>query len=291
MQAVKGKARKPVSAKLQKNLWLILRYGVLILFAVTMIVPLVWMLTMSLKQNDTIFVYPPDIFPKEFNWSNFPAAMKQMNFFAALGNTLFITAMCVIGQLISCTLVGYAISRIRFPGRKLWFYLIVGSMMLPGMIGTIPTFMLFSKLKWIDTFLPLIIPAFLGAPFYTFLLRQNFMGIPKSFDEAARIDGAGHFTILYKILLPMVKPAMMVIVIMAMQGSWNDYLGPLLYLHDKSLWTLSIAIKQFSSQYAVTWNLFMAGDLLYILPILIVFLLLQKYFMSGLGSLNSAALK
>ncbi|NJP41308.1 carbohydrate ABC transporter permease [Oscillospiraceae bacterium HV4-5-C5C] len=269
----------------------IVRYVILCIFAVTMILPLLWMVTMSLKKNDTIFVYPPDILPREFNWSNYPIAMAQMHFNKSFAVTLFITVMSVIGQLLSCTLVGYAISRIKFPGRKIWFYLIVGSMMLPGMVGTIPTFMLFSKLKLINTFWPLIIPAFLGAPFYTFLLRQSFMGIPRFFDEAARIDGAGHLTILYKILLPMVKPTLMVIVIMAMQGSWNDYLGPLLYLHKQNLWPLSIAIKQFSSQYAVSWNLFMAGDLLYILPILIVFLLLQKYFMSGLGSLNSAALK
>jgi multiple sugar transport system permease protein len=256
-----------------------------------MVIPLIWMITVSLKANDTIFVIPPDIFRKEFNWKNFPIAVKEMKFFQSSLNTLFITIMCVIGQLISCTLVGYGISRIRFPGRKIWFYGIIASMMLPGMIGTIPMFMLYSKLKWINSFLPLIIPAFLGAPFYTFLLRQTFMGISRSFDEAAFIDGASHLTVLFRILVPMIKPALMVIVIMVMQGTWNDYLGPLHYLHKENLWTLAIAIKTFTGQYATSWNLFMAADLLYMLPILVVFLALQRYFMGGLGSLNSAALK
>jgi multiple sugar transport system permease protein len=256
-----------------------------------MVIPLVWMITVSLKANDTIFIIPPDIFPKEFNWQNFPIAVKEMKFLQSSLNTLFITVMCVIGQLISCTLVGYGIARIRFPGRKIWFYGIIASMMLPGMIGTIPMFMLYSKLKWINSFLPLIVPAFLGAPFYTFLLRQTFMGVSRSFDEAAFIDGASHLTVLFRILVPMIKPALMVIVIMVMQGTWNDYLGPLLYLHKESLWTLAIAIKTFTGQYATSWNLFMAADLLYMLPILVVFLALQRYFMGGLGSLNSAALK
>ena len=272
-------------------LFLTLRYCILCLFAVTMLMPLLWMFTMSLKNNNTIFMLPPDIFPKEFVWGNYPKAIETMKFYQSLFNTVRITVFSVIGQLMSCSLVAYAIARIRFPGRKIWFYAIIGSMMLPGMISTIPVFMLFSKFGWVNTVWPLIVPAYLGAPFYTFLLRQNFMGIPRSFDEAARIDGAGHPMILFRILLPMVKPALMVIIIMAFQASWNDYLNPLLYLHKQELWTLSIAIRQFAGMYAVSWNLFMAADLLYIAPIIIVFLLLQRYFMSGLGSLNRVALK
>jgi len=268
-----------------------LRYVFLAFFAVSMVLPLVWMITVSLKANDTIFVVPPDIFPKEFNWGNFSIAVEKMNFLRSFFNTLFITLMCVIGQVLSCTLVSYGIARIKFPGRKVWFYGIIASMMLPGMIGTIPMFMLYAKLNWINTFLPLIVPAFLGSPFYTFLLRQTFMGISRSFDEAAFIDGASHLNILFNILVPMIKPALMVIVIMATQASWNDYLHPLLYLHKENLWTLSIGIKAFIGQYATSWNLFMAADLLYMLPILILFMFLQRYFMSGLGSLNSTALK
>lgn len=282
---------KRSSMKRRNRIALALRYLILMVFAVTMVIPLIWMFTMSLKANDTIYMIPPDILPKEFNWGNFPIAIKQMNFFQAFANTMLVTVLCVIGQILSCTLVSYAIARIKFPGRKVWFYGIIASMMLPGMIGTIPVFMFFSSLGWVNTILPLVVPAFLGAPFYTFLLRQTFMGVSRSFDEAARIDGAGHLTILFRILVPMIKPALMVIVIMATQASWNDYLNPLLYLHKQDLWTLSIAIKAFTGQYSTSWNLFMAADFLYLLPILIVFIALQRYFMSGLGSLNSTALK
>jgi multiple sugar transport system permease protein len=291
MEAADTPKRIKPSMKRRNRINLALRYGILSLFAVTMLVPVIWMFTMSLKANDTIFMRPPDILPREFNWGNYPIAIKQMNFFRAFINTMIITASCVTGQVLSCTLVSYAIARIKFPGRRIWFYAIIASMMLPGMVGTIPVFMLFSSFKWVNTFLPLIVPAFLGAPFYTFLLRQNFMSISRSFDEAARIDGAGHLTILFQVLVPMLKPALMVIVIMAVQASWNDYLNPLLYLHKKELWTLSIAIKTWTGQYSTSWNLFMAADLLYILPIVIIFMVLQRYFMSGLGSLNSAALK
>ncbi|MDR1904640.1 MAG: carbohydrate ABC transporter permease [Treponema sp.] len=283
--------KKLPSIKRRNRIMIVLRYVILSSFAITMVVPLVWMFTVSLKANETIFVIPPDIVPREFNWSNYSIALKQMDFLRSFINTLLITVTCVIGQSLSCTLVAYGISRIKFPGRKIWFYAIIASMMLPGMIGTIPVFMFFSSLGWVNTFLPLIVPAFLGSPFYTFLLRQTFMGISRSFDEAARIDGAGHLTILFRILVPMIKPALMVIVIMATQASWNDYLNPLLYLHKKELWTLSIAIKAFTGQYSTSWNLFMAADFVYLLPILIVFIVLQRYFMSGLGSLNSTALK
>lgn len=279
------------SMRKRKIVLAILRYLVLCAFAVTMVLPLIWMFTTALKANDTIFIVPPDIFPKEFNWQNFPIAMERMNYFQAFGNTMLIAVFSMIGQPVSCTLVAYSLARIKFPGRKIWFYAIVASMMLPGMIGTIPTFMLFSKFGWVNTFFPLIVPAFLGAPFYTFLLRQSFMSISRSFDEAARIDGAGHLTILFRVLLPMIKPSIMVIVIMAVQASWNDYLNPLLYLHKQNLWTLSIAIKTFTGQYSTSWNFFMAADILYILPVIIVFIVLQRYFMSGLGSLNNAALK
>lgn len=290
ISAQRGIAMK--SAKVRKRVLHGFRFLVLCLLAVLMIVPLLWMFTMSLKANETIFMLPPEILPREWNWQNYPIAIEKMGFLRSFAITITISFASVIGQILSCTLVGYAISRIRFPGRKFWFYAIIGSMMLPSMISTIPIFILFGqKLKWVNTFWPLILPAFLGAPFYTFLLRQNFMSIPKSFDEAARIDGANHLVILYRILLPMVKPAIMVIVIMAFQASWNDYLNPMLYLHKKELWTLSIGIKQFASSYAVSWNHFMAADILYIAPIIILFILLQRYFMSGLGSLNSVALK
>lgn len=268
-----------------------IRYVILCIFAVTMLFPVFWMLTVSVKANDVVFVTPPQWFPREFAWGNYGKAFEYMNFARSFLNTTFIAVMCVIGQVMSNLCVGYALARLKFPGRKLIFILIVASMMLPGMIGLIPVFRFFTKLGMYNTFLPLIIPAFLGNPFYTFMLRQFFLGIPKSFDESAKIDGATHMQVLFYILLPMVKPAIIVIMIMTMQGAWGDFLNPLIYLADESKFTLALAIKSFTGSYATSWNYFMAGNVMYLLPMLLLFIFAQKYFMEGLGSLNNAGLK
>ena len=214
-----------------------------------------------------------------------------MKFWPRFANTIFITIMCVIGQVISCSLVGYGLARIKFPGRKIWFYLFVSSMMLPAMVGLIPVYRLWTGLGLLNTYWPLIIPAFLGSPFYTFLIRQFLMGVPKAFDEAAKIDGAGHLRILFQIILPIIKPAIITIVIMQFQASWNEYLSPLIYLIDGEKWTLSLAVASYSTLYAVEWNKFMATDLIYMLPSLLLFFCAQKYFMQGLGSLTTAGIK
>lgn len=269
----------------------IIKYVLLTIFAIPMILPLIWMVSVALQSGSAIFTVPPRWIPKEFMWSNFSKAINQIGFWQKALNTLIITVLSTIGQVVSCTLVAYALSRLNFPGKKIWFYIIIASMMLPGFVSIVPVFRLFSKIGWYDTWLPLIVPAFLGGSFYIFLLRQYMMGIPKSFDEAAKIDGANHFQILTKIIAPMCKPAITVVIIMQVQSSWNDYLTPLIYLKSQSKWTLSLALAQFSGQYATSWNLFMAADLIYMLPMVILFFALQKYFMQGLGSLNSAGFK
>lgn len=265
----------------------ILRYALLIICAIPMILPLIWMISVALQSGESIFTTTPQWIPKEFNWSNFSEAFERIDFFSKFINTLIITVVSTIGQVLSCTLVAYSLSRINFKGRKVWFLLIIASMMLPPFVSIIPVFKLFSSIGWYDTWWPLIVPAFLGGSFNIFLLRQYMMGIPKSYDEAARIDGANHLQILFKIILPMCKPAVICIIIMAVQGAWNDYLAPLIYLKSQDKWTLSLAMAQFSGEYATSWNLFMAADLIYMLPMVILFLSLQKYFMDGLGSLNS----
>lgn len=268
-----------------------LRYLILGILSVTMLFPVFWMLTVSVKSNDAVFQIPPQWLPTEFVWSNYAKAWEFMNFGRSFANTLMIAVLCAVGQVLSNLCVGYALARLKFPGRKLIFFLIVASMMLPGLIGLIPVFRFFTKLGMYNTFWPLIIPAFLGNPFYTFMLRQFFLGIPKSFDESAKIDGANHMQILMHILLPMVKPAIVVIMIMTLQGAWGDFLNPLIYLADESKWTLALAIKSFTGSYATSWNFFMAGNVMYLLPMLLLFIVAQKYFMEGLGSLNNAGLK
>ncbi|WP_167747206.1 carbohydrate ABC transporter permease [Cohnella luojiensis] len=258
-----------------------------------MIYPVLWMLTIALKPNDEVFKIPPEFLPSDFLWSNFIDATTKISFWPIFLNTSIITVAATIGAVVSSILIGYGISRINFPGRNFFFYIFLGSQMLPGMVSLVPTFVLFKSIGWYNTWYPLIVPAFLGNPFFIFLARQFFRGIPKSYDEAAKIDGAGHWKILWKVIVPMCMPMVVTMVIFQFRGSWNDYLGPLIYLGDKEMWTLSLAIKGYMGgmEYGSSWNLFMAADLIYMMPMLLLFFFAQKYFMQGLGSLNSAGIK
>ena len=271
----------------------VIRYLIILIFCVPMIMPLLWMLTTALKDNAAVFAMPPQWIPKVFHWENFTIGLQQIEFWKRFGNTVFISVIVCFGQVCSCMSVGYALARLRFPGKKVWFYLIVGSMMIPGMVTVIPVFRLWAACGFYGTWWPMIIPAFLGAPFQTFLAKQFMSGLPKSYDEAARMDGASRLQVLLKVIGPMCKPLIAVIAIQSFQGAWNDYLTPLLYVISKpEKWTLSLAVgRMTSSTYGTQWNLFMEADVVYMLPILILFFFCQKYFMEGLGSLNSSGVK
>lgn len=281
-----GKKRKEIGN-------LVIRYVLILVFAVPMILPLLWMLTTALKDNAAVFQMPPKWIPETFMWENFTTGLIQIDFWKRFANSAFISIIVCIGQVCSCMSVGYALSRLRFKGKKIWFYLIVGSMMIPSMVTMIPVFRLWTSLGFYGTWWPMIIPAFLGAPFQTFLARQFMSTLPKSYDEAARIDGANRLQILVQIISPMCKPLITVIAIQSFQAAWNDYLTPLLYVISKpDKWTLSLAVgRMTSSTYGTQWNLFMAADLVYLLPILILFFFCQNYFMEGLGSMNNAGVK
>ncbi|RCW46430.1 carbohydrate ABC transporter permease [Paenibacillus prosopidis] len=267
------------------------RFVVLSAGAVAMLFPLLWMLTIALKSNNEVFAMPPEWFPKEMQWSNFVTGTKEINFWQTFGNSMFIAVTCTVGQVISSVLVGYGLGRLNFPGRRLWFSLFVGSLMLPGFVGMIPMFHLFTGLGWYDSWLPIIVPAFFGNPTFSFLFVQYLKTISVSFDEAAKIDGASDWYVLTKVLVPMAMPVIVTMVIFSFQGAWNQYLEPLIYIISPEKWTLSIAMASYKGTYATAWNLFMAADLIYILPMLLIFFFGQKFFMQGLGSVNSASLK
>jgi len=263
----------------------------MVLVSVVMLLPLLWMLSTALKGDESIYAYPPEWIPSTFHWENFARGIEQAVFWQKFLNSAIITVTATIGQVLSCMIVAYPLARIRFPGRAFWFYCIIGSMMLPSMVSFLPVFKVFSAIGWYNTWLPLIVPSWLGGPFYTFLLRQYYMTIPTSFDEAAKIDGASHLSILFRIIAPMSLPAITVIVIGQALASWSDFFSPLIYLPDQSKWTLSLAMANFTSQYHTVWNLFMAIALMYMLPSVIIFFVAQRYFMQGLGSLNTVGLK
>lgn len=285
-------AQQGAAARPRKKYWVdVIRIALLSIGSIAMLFPLLWMFTIALKSNNEVFQIPPEWFPKEMQWSNFVTGTKEINFWQTFMNSMFIAIVCTFGQVVSSVLVGYGLARLKFPGRKLWFSLFVGSLMLPGFVGMIPLFHMYTSLGWYDSWLPIIVPAFFGNATFSFLFVQYLKTISVSFDEAAKIDGASDTYVLTKVLVPMALPVIVTMVIFSFQGSWNQYLEPLIYIVTPEKWTLSLAMASYKGTYATAWNLFMAADLIYILPMLLLFFFGQKFFMQGLGSVNSASLK
>lgn len=252
--------------------------------AITMIVPLLWMLSTALKDPQFIFAYPPQIIPDPLFPENFSRAFNAMPFLRAYGNSLYIAVLVTIGSLITCSMAGYGFARLRFRGRGLWFGLILGSMMIPSQISLMPSFVLFHRLGWLDTHLPLIIPPILGNAFGVFLMRQFMMTIPKDLEDAARIDGANPFRIYYQIVLPLLKPALSAVGIFTFMGSFNDFLGPLVYLNSPEKMTVPVMLSAFQGLYGmVQWGPLMAAATVAILPVILVYIWGQRYFIEGIA--------
>lgn len=280
----------------------IIAFIILVLISITWVVPFLWMLSTSLKtsqelvgnnfwpENPTLDAYRSaffafDRFPKWVQW---------------FWNTTVITVVSVIGQVISTTLVAYAFARLRWPGRDMLFAIVLATMMIPSVVTMIPSFLVFSRLpafgfqgspNWINTFLPLTVPAFTGNAFFIFLMRQQMRGIPMELSEAARIDGASELQIWWWIIVPLVKPVMGVIAIFTFQAAWEDFMGPLLYLQSESKYTLQLGLRQFEAAAGglPAWNEMMAASLVVMLPVIALFLAFQRYFIEGIqigGSLK-----
>lgn len=265
-------------------------YALCGLLAVTMLLPLVWMISIALKGNGDINQLPPAFLPREFRAANFVDGPAQIGFYRLLLNTVIVTVLSSIGAVVSSMIVGYGISRIDFPGRRFWFALISGSIFVPGIVGLIPLQHLYINLGLIDTWVPLILPSFFGSPIFVFLARQYYQSIPKYLDESATIDGAGHWMIFTRIMVPLTKPVWITVAIMSFQFAWNDYLSPLVYLQDAKKFTLPLGMAAFlSDQAGSQYNYYMATNLLFVVPPLVLFFLAQRYFMEGLGALGTIA--
>jgi ABC-type glycerol-3-phosphate transport system permease component len=259
-----------------------LAYLLLTALGVLFALPFIWMLSASLKVEADIWTYPPVWIPNPILWSNYPEALALMKFPRLLYNTVLITGLSMVGTLLSCTWVVYGFARFRFPGRDLFFVLLLATMMLPAQVTMIPLFILFRDLGWLNTFLPLIVPAFFGNAFFIFLLRQFFMTIPTELDDAAKIDGCSYVGIWWRILLPLTKPALAAVAIFAFIGNWNDFLFPLIYLNDEAKFTLTLGLATFRGVYSTQWAYLMAASVVVLLPCLIVFFLAQKQFVEGI---------
>jgi multiple sugar transport system permease protein len=255
---------------------------ILIPMAVLYTLPYYWMVVTSLKSNDELRTTPPTLLPRDWQWSNFVDAVNYIPFNQYLVNTLIITALTMLGAVISNPIVAYGFSRVEWPGRDAVFYIVLATVFIPFPVLIVALFDIFAKLGWINTFLPLVVPAFFGNAFWIFLMRQFLMQIPQEISDAAKLDGANELQVAYQIVLPLAKPAIAVIAIFAAISAWNDFLGPLLYLQDESKYTLSIGLTFFRSQHDVQFNLLMAASTLVVLPVIVIFLAFQRSFIDGL---------
>lgn len=244
--------------------------------------PLVWMISTALKSDAELFINP-SLIPRDWMWSNFAKAWRAAPFPTYLRNTVFITGVSMVGVLISNSIVAYGFARINFKGKKFMFALLLATMMIPGSVTMIPTYILFSKLKWVGTYLPLTVPAFFAGAFDVFLLRQFMLGIPLDYSEAAKIEGANEFTIFSRIIIPLCKPPLTAISIFTFNGRWNDFMGPLLYLNKEKMYTLQIGLRSFQTAHGMEWQSFMAASIIVLLPVVLVFFFLQNYFIEGVS--------
>lgn len=278
----KTKTKYFKSRKRQDKIGKIIIYIILIAVSMLLIAPLLWMVSTSLKPMEEIVRFPPTLFPETVVWSNYLQTIQAFPFFRYMGNTLFITFFVVLGNVVSNSFIAYGFAKIEFPGKKLLFALVLATMMVPGFVTMIPQYIIFARLNWVGTYLPLIVPAFFGSAFNIFLMRQFYLSVNNELIEAAKIDGANHIYIWSHLMIPLTKPALITIGIMSFNGAWNDFLGPLLYITEESMYTLQIGLQSFSNQSTTQWNYLMAGATLVLIPSILLFFFAQKYFIEGM---------
>jgi multiple sugar transport system permease protein len=261
----------------------VLAYVILCLAAAIFLLPLFWMISSSLKPEWQVLANPPVWLPSPPRWENYREALTYLPFGRYALNTLIISLGAIVGHLLSCTLVAYAFARLRAPGKNFMFLLVLSTLMLPYPVTMVPLFALFNALGWINTFWPLIVPAFFGNAFYIFLLRQYFLTLPPELEDAARMDGANFLQVLWRVILPISTPALATVVIFTFQATWNDFLQPLIYLQDQSHYTLTLGLNFFRGSFQVNWAYLMAASLVVVLPVALVFFLAQRLFIQGIA--------
>lgn len=262
----------------------VLQYAILILATIVFAGPLFWLAASSLKSLEEITAYPYAILPTEWHWRNYPDALAELPYVLYLGNSLLLCLGSVIGTLFSCSLAAYAFGRLKWRGRDPLFLVVVATMLLPWHVTMIPKFWLLSQVGLYDSLAALIVPTFLGDAFFIFLLRQFFMTIPEEISEAARIDGLSEWGVFTQIILPLSRPALATVALFQFIASWNDFSGPLLYLSDPAKFPLAYGLERFVSAYSSNTHLLLAASVMFMLPIVIVFLLAQRTFIRGIAT-------
>ncbi|MCB0079766.1 MAG: carbohydrate ABC transporter permease [Caldilineaceae bacterium] len=269
------------SVRQQTTLWL--STLLLIAGAFFMLLPVFWMLSASLKDEGDVFLVPIQWLPDPFRWSNYPEALTFQPFWSYFRNSVIVTGLSVVGAVLSASLVAYAFARLRAPGKNVLFAILLSTLMLPGEVTLVPIYLLFRNLGWLDTYRPLIVPSwFGGSAFYIFLLRQFFLTLPTELDDAAKIDGANLFSIYWRILLPLTKPALASVAIFSFFSQWNNFQAALIYLNTMEKYTLPIGLRLYLSSFGQThWNYLMAATLVSVVPPILIFFTSQRYFVEG----------
>ena len=267
--------------------WLRIVYRIILYLAVTaasitFITPFLWMVSTSLKSDAQIFANPPVWFPIPMHWENYTEAAKQIPILQYLLNTLFICVTTTTAVVVSSALAAYGFAKVNWRGRDKTFFVLLATMMLPAQVTMIPQFVLFDKLGWVGSYKPLIVPSLFASAFFIFLLRQFFLSLPVELSDAARIDGCSEFGIFLNIIAPLAKPALLTCVFFAFVGAWNDFMGPLIYLTDDSMYTLSVGLQQYMGLHQQQWSHLMAISTIMVLPVLALFLALQKTLVKSL---------
>jgi multiple sugar transport system permease protein len=256
-------------------------YAGLGLLAALALAPFLWTLSTSLKNIDEVFVYPPRLLPSTLKFSNYSSLWRELPMSRWIFNSAYIVVLAILGKLILASTAAYAFARLRWPGRDYVFYAYLSALMIPWEVTLIPGFVLMRQLGWIDTHLALIVPS-IGDVFGTFLLRQFFLSLPRELEDAARIDGAGYFGVFWWIVLPLSRPALAVVAVLGFMSVWNAFLWPLIMLNSTDKFTLPVGLQLLNSQHGTDWTVLMAGDVISLIPVVIVYLAAQKYFVQGI---------
>jgi multiple sugar transport system permease protein len=294
-QTVPTTAKPPAQVRVRSSSRLnalasVAKYSALILLSFTWLFPLYWMVTTALKDDPQIRTVPPVLFPNPIFWSNFAGGWARYDFNLAAFNSVFRFALPVIVfTLVSSLVVAYGFAKIKWRGRDLFFGICLATLMLPWQVTMVPLFIIFKNLGWLNTYLPLTIPALFGHPYFIFMLRQFFLTIPEELSEAARLEGASEWGILWRIILPLTKPAIAVVVLFRFLWTWNDFLGPLIYLKDEALYPLALMIYRLQQtansmgNTAMAYPHLMAVSTLVALPVIVIFIFAQRTFIEGIS--------
>lgn len=265
--------------------WLLfgLLYAVMILIALILFFPGFWMIASSLKTKADLLILPPRWLPSIINWNNYISPWEQLPLARFFLNSTIVTSLAVFGTVFSSAFVAFGFARFSVRGRDFLFIFVLATMMIPDAVTLIPRFILFSRLKWIDTYLPLVLPFYFGSSFFIFLFRQFFTSVPRELDDAARIDGCSYLGVFFRIILPLSKPALFTAAIFSFLWNWNDFLNPLVYLHSLEKFTVAIGLLFFRGQHYSEWGQVMAVSTLMTAPVIVLFLILQRYYVQGIA--------